>query len=53
MSENDKARFLNEKAEFDLTGFFTNTDGIHSSQLEFKSKHITKKFIDTINKNSS
>ena len=43
MAKEDETRFLKEKKEFDETGFFTNTEGVHSSKLEAKKHKKTKK----------
>ena len=38
MAQKDADRFAKEKKEFNDTGFFTNTEGVHSSKLEAKPK---------------
>ena len=38
MAQKDRDRFTKEKKDFDETGFFTNTEGVHSSKLEAKPK---------------
>ena len=42
MALKDAKRFAKEKKEFNETGFFTNTEGVHSSKLQAKPKSLKK-----------